>query len=126
MTCIDGHRFGQALQEGDLGALLTAFADEFTFHLIGHDRPVHALAEASFLLGTLLEAQADVRVKTVLSEDGREVVSFESRVGGHPAEGIALVHLRPDGRITQLTLFLRPLGAAQHVTDAAHPGGGAP
>ena len=97
----------EAIRAGDRGALAAMVADDVVFHsptttYEGRDQVVQLLA----LIGTVYEGMTSTReVETVTFVKGH--------VGDEDLNGV-LVEIKDDeGRITEITLLLRPLAALQ-------------
>ena len=75
---------------------------------------------ATQILGAVLDgALHDIEVlQTIDGHDGA-VLMFSTGVAGHPgrADGLLVVRSGGDGRISDLTVFLRPLAALQALAE---------
>jgi ketosteroid isomerase-like protein len=99
-----------AFESGDLDDLVAAFApdaivrspltDRFSFR--GHD-------QIRALMSVLLEALAEHRYTDELLGEVSGFLVSRARVGGRSMEFVDHVRLRDDGKISELTVFARPL-----------------
>ena len=53
----------------------------------------------------------DFRYTDELAEDSTVVLRFEARVGDRELEGIDFLELDEEGRVAELTVFMRPMSA---------------
>jgi hypothetical protein len=96
-----------AIADRDRDALLEMLADDVVFHspvqtYRGRDRAVHLFV----IIGGILEGVAATR-----ELDG--VTFFQGQVEEHPLDGVLDVRTNDAGRISEVTLMLRPLAALQ-------------
>ncbi|MGH3150874.1 MAG: nuclear transport factor 2 family protein, partial [Streptosporangiaceae bacterium] len=105
--------FRSAMEAGDPDAIVDAFAPGAVLHspltsqlaFTGHDQ-IRALTEV------ILEVVTDLRyTDEVRGEDTAFLVS-EARIGGQDIEITDHLRLDPDGKISEMTVFFRPLPAA--------------
>ena len=96
-----------AISDSDRDALEAMLAQDVVFH-----SPVQTYrgrAQILHLLVTIGGVIDDVRATREL--DG--VTFFTASVAEHPVDGVLDEHANDDGRITELTLMLRPLAQLQ-------------
>ena len=96
-----------AIRASDRGALAELLSDDVAFHspvtdYRGRDQVVHLLAT----IGTVID---DVRVRRELSEREETVAFIEGSIGGRAVEGVLDQIHDEAGRVSELTLVLRPL-----------------
>ena len=96
-----------AIANGDREALEALVAEDVVFHspvqtYRGREQVVHLLVT----IGGVID---DVEATRHL--DG--VTFFTAHVEEHPVDGVLDEHARDDGRVTELTLMLRPLAQLQ-------------
>ena len=63
------------------------------------------------VLGHVAAALEDFRYTDELAEDDTVVLRFKARVGDRELEGIDFLELDEDGRVRELTVFMRPMSA---------------
>jgi SnoaL-like domain len=63
------------------------------------------------LLGHVLEVLEDFEYTDELREGAAVVLRFKGRVGDRELEGIDFLELNEDGKVTEVTVFMRPMSA---------------
>jgi hypothetical protein len=91
----------RALEAADAAAVAETIAGDVILHVAVHDEPFEGQPAATQILGAVLDA-------LVAAHPGR-------------ADGLLVVRSGPDGRITDPTVFLRPLAARQALADQMEP-----
>lgn len=92
----------------DLGHMEAWVAEDATLSSPALFVPKRGRAEVARLLGDVLASISDYRV-TRTWIDGRELLlEFDANVGRMKLQGIDRITLGPDGRLTHLTVFIRP------------------
>jgi len=96
-----------AIASGDREALEALVAEDVVFHspvqtYRGREQVIHLLVTIG---GVIDDVEATRRL------DG--VTFFTAHVEEHPVDGVLDEHARDDGRVTELTLMLRPLAQLQ-------------
>jgi hypothetical protein len=109
--------YSQALATFDKAAILASFSDEITIRVAVHDEPLRGKDTASFLFGVLIQELTPFELTEEIVEGDKSVVLFETSLGGQRAHGLNVVKYQPDGLVTELTVFFRPLAAMQLVAD---------
>lgn len=113
-------QLGHALEAADAAAVIATMAQDVTLRVAVHDEPFEGLPAATQILGAVLDgALHDIEVtQTIDSHDGA-VLMLRTGVAGHPgrADGLLVIRSDPDGRICDLTVFLRPLPALQALAE---------
>jgi SnoaL-like domain len=97
----------EAIASRNRDALTQLLADDVVFHspvqtYRGREQVVHLLAT----IGTVID---DIEPRRVL--DG--VTFFVARVEEHPVDGVFDERTKADGRISEITLMMRPLATLQ-------------
>jgi SnoaL-like domain len=105
------HPFRLAAEAKDLEAMEATLREDVVLHspilfrgFEGRDVVVQVLAH----VGATLE---DFRYTDELAGDGSVVLRFKARVGDRELEGIDFLELDEEGRVTELTVFMRPMSA---------------
>jgi hypothetical protein len=110
----------RALEAADAAAVIATLADDVTLRVAVHDVPFVGLPAATMILGTVLdEVLHDIRVGETIGGDDAAVVLFSAHVAAYAdrADGLLVVRPGVGGRISDLTVFLRPLPALQALAD---------
>lgn len=109
MTAIEGLRTAGEL--GDAEAVGRLLADEVVFHSPLTDRVTFVgRDEVVALHRDIFAVLEDIRTSEPLTYGDRQAFSFRARVrGGVELEAMTLVRTDDEGRIVELTVFIRPL-----------------
>lgn len=102
-----------AMEARDVAAIVDAFAPDAVFRspltnrlaFTGHDQ-IGALARV------LIEVLEDFRYTDEACIGSIGFLAWTARIGGQEIEGVDQMHLGPDGKIREFTVFFRPLPAA--------------
>ena len=100
-------RLIDAIRGSDADALNATLAEDVVFHspvqtYRGRDQVIHLLT----IIGTVLDA-------TDVTREIDGVTFFAAYVEEHPVDGVLVQRADEHGRITEITLMLRPLAALQ-------------
>ncbi|MET9273799.1 nuclear transport factor 2 family protein [Kribbella sp. NPDC003557] len=110
MKAIDGLR--AAGEQGDAEAVGALLADEVVFHSPLTDRLTFVgRDEVVALHRDIFAVLEDIRTSEPLEYGDRQVFSFRARIRGVGLEATNLVRTDDQGRIAELTVFIRPLPA---------------
>lgn len=110
-------RYSQALGNFDPQAIVATLSDEITILVAVHDQPLRGKDTAAFLFGVLTQELTPFRLVGEIVEGEQSVVLFDSTLRGHRADGLNVVTLGPDGLVSELTVFFRPLAALQLIAE---------
>lgn len=111
-------QLAQGFTAGDADAMVATMADDVTLRVAVHDAPYEGVQAAAQIFGVVLDGVLDdIEVFDTIrgDSDAAVVLRFSAQVAGHPGRADGLLVVRPDddGRVTDLTVFLRPLAALQ-------------
>lgn len=109
-----------ALEAADAAAVIGTMADDVTLRVAVHDGPFEGRPAAAQILGAVFSgALHDVEVAETITGDDASVLMFSTLVAEHPrrADGLLVIRSDGSGRISDLTVFLRPLAALQALAD---------
>jgi hypothetical protein len=105
------HPFRLAAEAKDLEAMTATLREDVVLHspilfrgFEGRDLVVQVLSHVAATL-------EDFRYTDELAENGTVVLRFKARVGDRELEGIDFLELDEDGRVAELTVFMRPMSA---------------
>jgi hypothetical protein len=98
-------------------AILASLSDEVTIRVAVHDEPLRGKDTAGFLFGVLIQELTPFELTDEIVEGDKNVILFETSLRGQCAHGLNVVKYQPDGLVTELTVFFRPLAAMQLVAD---------
>ncbi len=109
--------YGRALAEFDAAGIVATLSENVVIRVAVHDEPMRGKDTASFLFGVLTQELAPFQLVDEIVEGEKGVVVFETSLRGAPAHGLNVVAHGPDGLITELTVFFRPLAALQLIAE---------
>jgi hypothetical protein len=113
-------QLGHALEAGDAAAIGNTMAHDVTLRVAVHDGAFEGLPAATMILGAVLDGVLqNIKVNETIEGDDASVLMYSAQVAEYPgrADGLLVVRSNEDGRITELTVFLRPLAALQALAD---------
>ncbi|MBS1845301.1 MAG: nuclear transport factor 2 family protein [Actinobacteria bacterium] len=106
------HAFRVAAESKDLDLLRETLADDVVLHSPILFKGFEGRDTALFVLANVIEVFEGFRYLDEVHGDGTVVLRFAAKVEGNlEIEGIDYLTLDADGRVTDLTVFLRPLKA---------------
>jgi SnoaL-like domain len=106
------HAFRRAAEAKDLDLLRETLAADVVLHSPILFKGFEGRDMAMVVLSNVIEVFEDFRYLDEAHGDGTVVLRFAATVGGKfEIEGIDYLTLDADGRVTDLTVFLRPLKA---------------
>jgi SnoaL-like protein len=107
----DPHPFRRGAETKDLELVSEALADDVVLHSPILFRGFEGRDVVLAVLSHVIEVFEDFAYLDELAEEDRVVLRFRARVGDRELEGIDYLELDADGRVAELTVFLRPLSA---------------
>jgi len=116
MTLAAGRtRYGQALAAFDPTLILASLGDQVVIRVAVHDEPLRGKDTAAFLFGVLTKELTPFELTGEIVEGPNSVVLFTTCLRGQRAQGLNVVTCQPDGLVSELTVFFRPLAALELV-----------
>jgi ketosteroid isomerase-like protein len=114
------HSFRKAVEAGDLAAIEDMLADDVVFTSPVAFKPYPGKAITAAILRGVFRVFTDFRyVREIAGADGRDhALLFEAKVGDKEINGCDFLHFDEDGRIDDLMVMVRPLSAAQALSEA--------
>lgn len=113
----EAHPFRQAVEAKDLDALAASLREDVVLHspilfrgFEGRDVVVAVLTQVAATL-------EDLTYTDELHQGDTVALRFRARVGDRELEGIDLLALDDDGRVADLTVFMRPLSALNRFNE---------
>ena len=108
------HPFRRAAETKDLDLLRETLAEDVVLHSPILFKGFEGREMALVVLANVIEVFEDFRYLAALHGDGTVVLRFAAKVDGKfEIEGVDYLTLGADGRVTDLTVFLRPQKAVQ-------------
>jgi ketosteroid isomerase-like protein len=114
------HPFRKAVESGDLDAVAALLADDvvFTSPVVFKPYPGKAIT-AAILRGVLRVFEDFTYIREIANSDGRDhAFVFTATVAGKQIQGCDFLHFDDDGKIDEFTVMVRPLSAAQALSEA--------
>lgn len=105
------HPFRRAAEAKDLELMREALAEDVVLHSPVLFRGFEGREVAIAVLSHVVEVFEDFAYTDELAAAGRTVLRFRARVGDRQLEGIDCLELDDDGRVSELTVFIRPFSA---------------
>ena len=106
------HAFRRAAEAKDLDLMRETLAEDVVLHSPILFNGFEGRDTAMFVLANVIEVFEDFRYLDEVHGDGTVVLRFAAKVDGKfEIEGIDHLTLDADGRVADLTVFLRPLKA---------------
>ena len=114
------HAFRRAVEAGDLDAVVALLHRDVVFNSPVVFRPYRGPEALRPILAAVMEVFEDFHyVRDIGAAESREhALVFRARVGDKDIEGCDFVRLDEDGRITDLTVMVRPLKATMALAEA--------
>jgi len=106
------HPLRQAVEARDIDALIDTFAPDVVLHSPLISEAFHGRDDVGFLFRTLADEYLftdGFHYTAELAEGDTLVLAFRGPLRGTDVEGVDLFKLNPDGKIREVTVFLRPL-----------------
>jgi hypothetical protein len=110
-------RYSQALAGFEPEVIVASLSDEVTIRVAVHDQPLQGKDTAAFLFGVLTQELTPFRLVGEIVEGDQSVVMFQTTLHGQHADGLNVVTFAPDNRVSELTVFFRPLSALQLIAE---------
>jgi hypothetical protein len=113
------HPFRAAVEAGDIDAGLALFADDATLDSPVAFKPFVGIDAVGVVLRAVFETFEDFHYTDELEgSDGTHALIFRARVGDKSVEGLDLIRSDDSGRITNLTVMVRPLSGLIALAEA--------
>jgi hypothetical protein len=109
--------FKNGIEAGDLDRVAAALAADVTFHSPVSHTPTSGRDAVLPVLRAVLDTFEDLRYTDEVESGNRSVLFFSARVGNRELEGIDALRFDADGKISQLTVMIRPLSALTLVKE---------
>ncbi|WP_406691124.1 nuclear transport factor 2 family protein [Saccharopolyspora sp. ID03-671] len=124
-------RFRAAIEAGDFDAAVNEFTDDIRFFSPVKFTPFEGIDTVRALFRVLQRTFEEFRYVGDFPGRGRtpagdeteaHVLHFRTVVNGKQVEGIDLIHLDAEDRISTFTVMIRPMSSLQVVSEAIHAG----
>lgn len=111
-------RFRKAAEAKDPDALIATLADDVVFRSPALFKPVLGIGPTGFILRNVLRVFENFRYVSELAGGNKSALEFVATIGDREVNGIDLITVGPDGQITELAVFIRPLSSLQALVAA--------
>jgi hypothetical protein len=111
-------RFRRAVEAGDVEAMVASLAEDVVFQSPIVFQRYTGRDVVGVILRAVFTVFEDFHYDAELHGAGQTALVFRARVGGKDIEGIDLGEVNAGGEVTRLTVFVRPLSAANALKDA--------
>ena len=113
------HPFRAAVEARDIDAGLALFADDATLDSPVAFKPFVGIDAVSVVLRAVIETFEDFHYTDEFEgPDGSHALIFEARVGDKAVQGLDLIRSDASGRITNLTVMVRPMSGLIALAEA--------
>ena len=114
------HPFRAAVEARDIDAGLALFADDATLDSPVAFKPFVGIDQVGVVLKAVIATFEDFRYTDEIANEaeGTHALIFEARVGEKSVQGLDLLRMDSDGRITNLTVMIRPLSGLIALAEA--------
>ena len=112
------HPFRSAVEARDFDAALALFADDATLDSPVAFKPFVGIEAVGVVLRAVFETFEDFRYTDEFASDSAHALVFRARVGDKDVEGLDLIRSDEAGRITNLTVMVRPLSGLIALAEA--------
>ncbi|MEV7979304.1 nuclear transport factor 2 family protein [Streptomyces sp. NPDC086519] len=114
------HPFREAVENGDMDAVAALLADDVVFTSPVAFKPYPGKAITAAILRAVSQVFEDFAyVREIANPDGRDhAFVFTATVAGKKLQGCDFLHFDADGKIDEFTVMVRPLSAAQALSEA--------
>jgi hypothetical protein len=108
-----------AIENGDENLLKEVFAPQVRFEIPTGESSNYAVETASHIMSQVAKVLPGIKNRlTADAGNDWHLLAFESQIEGQKIQAVDQVHLDKDGRIDQLTVYMRPIPAAQKFLQA--------
>jgi len=117
MKVIDNYK--TAIENGDEALLKEVFAPQIRFDTPSGESSLNPVDTASHIMSQV--AKVVPGIKNILTADAGSnsyLLAFEGEIQGQKLQAVDQLHLDQHGRIDQLTIYMRPIPAAQKFRGA--------
>ena len=111
-------RFRAAAESKDFSAIDDLFAEDVTFRSPVVFKPYEGRDAIALLLGAVSQVFEDFRYTNQVESGDAAALAFSARVGDRELDGIDFLEFDGDGRISRMTVFIRPASGVNALAQA--------
>jgi hypothetical protein len=111
--------YKMAIEKGDEASLKEVFAPQVRFDTPSGESSVRPADTASHVMSQVAKVVPGIRnILTADAGSSSYLLAFEGEIAGQKLQVVDQVHLDEHGRIDHLTIYMRPIPAAQKFREA--------
>jgi hypothetical protein len=117
MKVVDNYK--KAIENGDEALLNKVFAPQVRFDSPSGESSLRSVDTASHIMSQV--AKVVPGIKNILTADAGSnsyLLAFEAKIDGQKLQVVDQLHLDQNGRIDHLTIYMRPIPAAEKFGEA--------
>ena len=111
-------RFRAAAENKDFSAIDELFADDVIFRSPVVFKPYEGRDAVALLLGAVSQVFEDFRYTDQVESGHSATLIFSARVGDRELDGIDYLEFGDDGRISRMSVFIRPMSGVNALAEA--------
>jgi hypothetical protein len=111
-------RFRAAAENKDFSAIDELFADDVVFRSPVVFKPYEGRDAVALLLGAVSQVFEDFRYTDQVESGDSATLIFSARVGDRELDGIDYLVFGDDGRISSMSVFIRPMSGVNALAEA--------
>jgi hypothetical protein len=111
-------RFRAAAEAKDFSAIDELFAEDVTFKSPVVFKPYEGRDAVAMLLGAVVQVFEDFRYTDQTETGDAAALAFSARVGDRDLDGIDFLRFDTDGRIRELSVYVRPMSGVNALAEA--------
>jgi hypothetical protein len=110
--------FREAVEREDISALEDVLAEDIVFRSPAVFRPYEGRPAVVLLLSAVVVVFEDFRYTDQVETGDTAVLAFSARVGDRALDGVDLLRFDADGRVRELSVYIRPLSGLTALAEA--------
>ena len=110
--------FRSAAERKDFSSLEEIFAEDIVFRSPAVFTPYEGRDAVAMLLTAVAGVFEDFRYTDQVEKGDTAVLAFSATVGGRELDGIDLLRFGADGKIREMTVYIRPLSGLTALAEA--------
>ncbi len=114
-------RFRTAVEAGHAEGIAELLAPTIVFNSPVTFHPFRGFDAVTTVLKAVSEVFEDFRYVDILSGEDSAILVFEARVGDRELTGIDMFRTTTDGRVSELTVLIRPMSGLIALAEAMRP-----
>ena len=118
MPSMHSDRFRAAAENKDFSAIDELFADDVVFRSPVVFKPYEGRDAVALLLGAVSQVFEDFRYTDQVESGDSATLIFSARVGDRELDGIDYLEFGDDGRISSMSVFIRPMSGVNALAEA--------